>query len=33
MASNLAENIKSVLTNYNIRDIYGWTNGKLYYTG
>ena len=29
MASNLAENIKSVLTNYNIRDIYGWTNGKV----
>ena len=26
VASNLAENIKSVLTNYNIRDIHGWTD-------
>ena len=26
MASNLAENIKSALSNYNIRDIHGWTD-------
>ena len=29
MASNLAENIKSTLTNYNIRDIHGWTDSTV----
>ena len=28
MVSNLAENIKSVLTNFNIRDIHGWTDSS-----
>ena len=29
MASNLAENIKSALTNYNIRDMHGWTDSTV----
>ena len=29
MTSNLPENIKSVLTNYNIRDIHGWTDSTI----
>ena len=29
MASNLAENIKSALTNYKIRDIHGWTDSTV----
>ena len=29
IASNLAQNIKSVLTNYNIRDIHGWTDSTV----
>ena len=29
MASNLAQNINSVLTNYNIRGIHGWTDSTV----
>ena len=29
MASNVAQNLKEAFSNYNVREIFGWTNSTV----